>query len=362
MSSYLHGPTMNTPVANSPHAAASGASPRLRLLALGLGLVLFAILVNRLGLDALRHNLRQSGWVLLPVLGLWLAAYCCNALSWRLLMAGQPGRPGFGTILSTTISGFALNYATPILSVGGEALKLAAATRWLGNPRKGAGSVVGYRLLFTTAHVTIMLGAVVVAAAHGSAVPAAQWALAACALVLLIDMLVLLSVHRAGALLRLLDLIPKIPGISRLAGKAESKREALAEIDQQITALYRHRPALFWLALMSELTARTLTLGEFYLVPRSLGLQVSVADAFAMGGLTSLASLIMFIVPYGLGAKEAGSLGAFRLLGYDPSIGVYTAVVGRLRELCWIGIGLLILAFGRGEWRKEKGEGNCPES
>jgi hypothetical protein len=86
-------------------------------------------------------------------------------------------------------------------------------------------------------------------------------------------------------------------------------------------------------------------LGEFYLVPRSLGLAVTPWDAFAMGGLTSLVGLMLFVVPFGLGAKEAGSLGAFRLLGYDPAIGVYTAVVGRLRELCWIGIGLLLLAL-----------------
>ena len=339
---------LGTTIFSANHGlSASRVTPRIRLVALGLGLLLFGLLIHRLGLATLIENLRRSGWVLLPVLGLWFGAYCCNAFSWRLLMSGQPGRPGFGTILRTTISGFALNYATPILSVGGEALKLAAATRWLGNPRKGAGSVLGYRLLFTTAHVTIMLGAVLTALAHGSTVAAAKWALVACGLFLLIDLLILLSVHRAGALLRLLDLLPKIPGVSRFAARVEPRREALAEVDQQISALYRHRPALFWLALASELTARTLMLGEFYLVPRSLGIEVSVADAFAMGGLTSLAGLIMFVVPYGLGAKEAGSLGAFRLLGYDPAIGVYTAVVGRLRELCWIGIGLLILAADR---------------
>lgn len=329
-------------------------SARIRLLALGIGLALFGLIVYRLGLDTLRENLHHSGWVLLPILGLWLAAYCCNAFSWRLIMSGEAGRPGFGTTLSTTISGFALNYATPILSVGGEALKIAAATRWLGNARKGAGSVVGYRLLFTTAHVTVMLLAVLVALAHGPGSPVAGAALWGCALLLFLEAAILFSVHRAGALLRLLDLLQRTPGISRIALKAESKREALAEMDQQVTALFRRSPALFWVALASELTARTLMLGEFYLVPRSLGLQVTVADAFAMGGLTSLVGLIMFVIPFGLGAKEAGSLGAFRLLGYDPSIGVYTAVVGRMRELCWIGIGLGLLAVtsrGKGEGR-----------
>lgn len=320
-------------------------STRVRILALVLGLVLFALLVYRLGLDTIARNLHRSGWVLGPVLLLWFGAYCCNAFSWRLIMKGQEGRPGFGTTLSTTITGFAINYATPILSVGGEALKIAAATRWLGSASKGAGSVVGYRLLFTTAHVCIMLLAVLVALAHWPESVVARWALGGCSLLLLLEAGILLSVHRAGALLRLLDLLHRVPWMGKLAAKAESKRAALAEMDGQVTALYRTYPGLFWLALLSELVARTLMLGEFYLVPRSLGMAVTPADAFAMGGLTSLVGLIMFVVPFGLGAKEAGSLGAFRLLGYDPSIGIYTAIVGRMREMCWIGIGLLLLAL-----------------
>jgi hypothetical protein len=320
-------------------------SYRLRLLALVLGVILFGLLLHRVGWHNLLDNLHRAGWVLAPVMLLWLGTYCCNATSWRLIMADEPGRPGFGSALNVTISGFALNYATPVLSVGGEALKVAAATRWLGSTRRAAGSVVGYRLLFTTAHVTCMLAAVTIAWRHGPGTPFARWALGLGALALLAGAAVLLSIHRAGALLQLLGLLQRIPGLGRLAAKAEPKREALAELDQLVTALWRTRPARFWTALGFEVVGRTLMLGEFYLVPRSLGLAVTPWDAFAMGGLTSLVGLMLFVVPFGLGAKEAGSLGAFRLLGYEPAIGVYTAVVGRLRELCWIGIGLLLLAL-----------------
>jgi hypothetical protein len=317
---------------------------RLRLLALALGLVLFGFVLYRVGLHNLIDNFRRAGWVLAPIMLLWLGTYCCNATSWRLIMADEPGRPGFGEALQTTISGFALNYATPVLSVGGEALKAAAATRWLGSARRGAGAVVGYRLLFTTAHVLCMLTAVGIAVLHGPTTPVARWGLGLAAVILLLEVALLLSIHRAGALLQLLALLHRIPGLGRLATKAEAKREALGELDQVVTALWRTRPIRFWAALGLEVLGRSLMFGEFYLVPRSLGLAVTPWDGFAMGGLTSLVGLMLFVVPFGLGAKEAGSLGAFRLLGYDPAIGVYTAVVGRVRELCWIGIGLLLLA------------------
>lgn len=335
-------------------------SRRLRLVALALGVILFGLLLYRVGLHNLLDNLRRAGWVLAPVMLLWLGTYCCNATSWRLIMADEPGRPGFGAALNVTISGFALNYATPVLSVGGEALKVAAATRWLGNTRRAAGSVVGYRLLFTTAHVICMLVAVAIAVGHGPATPVARWSLGFAALILLAEAALLLSIHRAGALLRLLALLHRIPGLGRLAARAEQKRDALSELDQLVTALWRTRPARFWTALSLEILGRTLMLGEFYLVPRSLGLAVTPWDAFAMGGLTSLVGLMLFVVPFGLGAKEAGSLGAFRLLGYDPAIGVYTAVVGRLRELSWIGIGLLLLALQpkKGTVNGERGTGN----
>jgi len=33
----------------------------------------------------------------------------------------------------------------------------------------------------------------------------------------------------------------------------------------------------------------------------------------------------------------------FQLLGLDPALGVYTAIVSRLRDIAWIGVGLALV-------------------
>jgi hypothetical protein len=51
----------------------------------------------------------------------------------------------------------------------------------------------------------------------------------------------------------------------------------------------------------------------------------------------------MFMLPYELGAKEGSLYLLFRLVGVNPALGVYAALVSRLRDLAWIGIGLVLI-------------------
>ena len=56
----------------------------------------------------------------------------------------------------------------------------------------------------------------------------------------------------------------------------------------------------------------------------------------------------IFIVPFEVGTKEGSLYLFFRLLRLDPALGVYTAIVSRLRDLAWIGAGLgLVWLSGR---------------
>jgi len=48
-------------------------------------------------------------------------------------------------------------------------------------------------------------------------------------------------------------------------------------------------------------------------------------------------------VPFEAGTKEGSLYLLFRLLGLDPALGVYTAIVARLRDVVWIGAGLALV-------------------
>ncbi len=89
-------------------------------------------------------------------------------------------------------------------------------------------------------------------------------------------------------------------------------------------------------------------MSEYFLILLSMGIDVGWARAFVVGGLASLVGNVMFVLPYELGAKEGALYLLFGLVGVNPALGVYAALVSRLRDLAWIGIGLvLIWAAGR---------------
>ena len=72
--------------------------------------------------DELLANLRRAGMWLPAVVGLWIIIYLFNTLSWYIIIRdGKKGTPiPFWKVYKLTVSGFALNYATPVGLMGGE--------------------------------------------------------------------------------------------------------------------------------------------------------------------------------------------------------------------------------------------------
>ncbi len=321
-------------------------SRRVRLGILLLGLALFVYLVARIGLRTLAADAAATGWWIVPILLVYGVVYAGNALAWRIVMAGEPGRPSFLQTYALTISGFALNYLTPVVSLGGEPYKAAAVSEAMG-ARRAAGSVVLYTMLHTLSHLLIWLLATGVALAilpHSPALTAGLVALAA----LLAGLIALVfSGHRNGVLEGALNLLHRIPLLHRAAHALEGRRELLIGMDEQIVSFYRRDRGRFFLALGVDTAARAVGMLEFYLILASLGNPVSYAKAFLLGGMSTAFLNLFFFVPYELGSREGGMYLIYNLLGLDPGWGVYTVIVNRLREVAWIGVGLLLLPLGR---------------
>ena len=172
-----------------------------------------------------------------------------------------------------------------------------------------------------------------------------QLAIAGGGLMLLLLVLLLLTGHRYGGLERLLDLLHRIPLLDRLARRLEPKRATLAQMDEQITEFYHRRPRRFVQALALEYLSRSIFMFEYVLIALGVGVTITFAQAYVIGGLTSLVQNVIFVVPFEVGTKEGSLYLVFQLLGLDPALGVYTAIVSRLRDLVWIGGGLALVWF-----------------
>src|SRR6266567_2028833 len=77
-------------------------------------------------------NARQAGWVFIPLLGLTGVMYLCHGAAAWLMLAPEPRRPSFCRTWAITVSGFSINYVTPMVNLGGEPYKAAVLAPWIG--------------------------------------------------------------------------------------------------------------------------------------------------------------------------------------------------------------------------------------
>lgn len=308
------------------------------------GATVFGYLVAQIGVGELVSDAARTGWVFIPIVGLYALVYACSARAWQLIMASDPRRPSFWRALVVLITSSSLNFLTPVVNAGGEPYRAAAIAPWLGK-RRAAGSVILHRLLHSFAYVLVWLSAVLLALfllpPH---TPTAVYALLVGVGLLLVAIIALfVSAHRRGLLERLLDRLQRLPLVRRFAAVLEPHRPLLMELDLQITEFYHRHPRRFVQAIALEYLSRCIFMFELLLIVASLGVRLGYARAFAIGGLEAILGNVMFFVPFELGAREGAFVALFSLFGMDPQLGLYASIVGRVRDFAWIGIGLALM-------------------
>jgi len=307
-----------------------------------LGAAVFAYLVAQIGAGRLAADAARTGWMFIPIVGVYAVVYGCSALAWRLTMKSDPHKPSFWRTYAMLVSAGALNFLTPVINAGGEPYRIAALTPWLGK-RRAAGSVILHRMLHSLSYVLVWLtalGLAFVLLPQGAA-PTVALILIAVALVGVIALL--LFGHRRGVLERVLDWMHHLPVVRRLAALLEPRRALLVELDRQITDFYHRHPRRFVQAVALEYLGRCIYMVELVLIAASLGIRLGYLQAFAIGGLEALLGNLLFFVPFELGAREGTFYVLFGLFGLQPQLGLYASIVSRVRDFAWIGLGLLLM-------------------
>src|SRR3712207_2097031 len=289
---------------------------------------IFAILVMlctfEMDYAELWSNLKKAGIYFPAVLLLWVVIYGFNALAWYIIIRdGEHARVSFVRVYKLTISGFALNYATPVGLMGGEPYRIMELTPYVG-VKKATSSVILYVMTHIFSHFWF-------------------WGLSALAFLLLEGgnwgtNLVMLSViavvalaifffmkgYKNGMAVKTLHLLTYIPFLKYWAKRfLAEKQEELRKIDEQIADLHRQRPTTFYSAVGLELLARIIGCLEVYFILSIMTSDVSFLDCIYIMAFTSLFANLFFFSPMQLGAREGGFALATQGLTITPAFGVY---------------------------------------
>lgn len=311
------------------------------------GLTVLAIMVAQLDFDEVWKGISHAGYWFLAVVVLWAFLYIFNATAWYIIIKSDDHSSthnlSFFHIYRLTVSGFALNYATPGGLMGGEPYRIMSISPIVGAER-ASSSVILYAMTHMFSHFWFWAISIVLFLITQVVTLELGILLALCTVFCILGLWFFMAGYRKGLANRALNIARHIPFLKRWAEPfIASHKEQLDTIDSQISALHKQNPRTFVTAVLLELTCRIVSSLEIYFILLVLMPEVSFIQCILILAFTSLFANLMFFIPLQLVGREGGFLMSTAAFGISTSAGIFVALLVRLRELIWTAIGLALI-------------------
>ena len=340
------------------------------LFIIGVVAVVVMILTFDVSFTELWSHLTRAGYWLIPIIGIWVFVYGLNALGWQSIIRSNTDEHdrhvSFWRIFRLTITGYALNYATPVGGLGGEPYRIMELSKDVSN-QHATSSVILYAMMHFFAHFWLWFSSIFLylLLAVFSLVPmtaAIAIAMAAAIVFCLLAFYVFSRGYKHGLVVKVIRWIGKIPGLKGWSQRFQERHaEALQNIDAQIAALHKQDKRAFYSSLLLEYASRIVQSLEILFMLLLFGIDCGggfsglfltfLYSVLILSFTTLLANLIGFL-PMQLGVQEGGFMISIALIGmsapfganYDAAaLGIFVSIICRVREILWILIGILLM-------------------
>lgn len=318
------------------------------LFIIGLAAVIIMLFTFEVSFRQLWADICRAGYWLFAVIGLWLVLYVMNALTWLVILRESGEVPiSFARLLKITISGFALNSATPVGLLGGEPYKIMEMTPVVGSQR-ATSSVVLFAMMHIFSHFWFWLTGVVL---YLLVMPLQSGIAVLLALVVLLcfaGIYLFVKGYKNGMMVKLIRALCHIPGCRNWAHRfADSHAESLQRIDSQIAALMSQSRRSFYLSLALEYIGRMMQALEIFfmlLIFDTGGASfLTYIHCVLILAFTSLFANMLFFIPMQMGGREGGFAMSTAQMGMTNEIGLFISIISRVRELFWMAVGLALI-------------------
>lgn len=325
---------------------------KLRNLFFLIGVVAVAIMLWKFEMpyDQVLQNVQRAGIWFPAVLLLWGVIYFMNTCAWQVILESGDGEGHvpFWKVYKYTVTGFSLNYVTPVGLLGGEPYRIMEVSAYVGK-EKATSSVILHAMMHIFSHFCFWAFSILLyLALYGAQM---GWGMAV--LLLLIAAFCALGIYffmkgyRNGLALNVLNFFARLPFCKKkFGGFIERNRAAIERVDEQIAALHAQSRRVFYLSLSLEFFARVIGCLEIMFILFIMTSDVSFWDCILIQAFTSLFANLFFFMPMQMGAREGGFALATGGLAMTKAFGVYTSLIVRLREIFWIVVGIALMKVG----------------
>lgn len=331
---------------------------------LGCAAVVVMLLTFDVSFVELWQHLCHAGYWLIPIIGIWLVVYALNAFAWQAIIEGNLGHKApisFWRIYRLTITGYALNYATPVGGLGGEPYRIMELSKDI-DKQHATSSVILYAMMHFFAHfwfwfISIFIYLALAAGGNLPITPAIGITLAIIVVFCLLAFYLFSKGYRNGLVKYVLGVISHIPGLKKWTLRQWARHaESIENIDHQIAALYGQDTWAFYRSLLLEYFSRVVQSAEvmFMLLLFGIdngggidGLTITFLHSILIVAFTTLFANLIGFLPMQLGVQEGGFVLSIAALGLSAALGIFVSIICRVREIIWILIGMLLMKIDK---------------
>lgn len=315
------------------------------------GLVVLVIMVLQLDFNEVWSGIQRAGYWFLAVVLLWAFLYMFNTAAWKIIINNiapeDRHRIRFWWLYKITVTGFALNYATPGGLMGGEPYRIMSLSPKIG-AEKASASVLLYAMTHIFSHFWFWLLSAALFAITQPVNMVMGIMLGVVTLFCSLAIWFFLKGYKKGIAVSAMNILRHFPLVKHKVQRFfDSHQEQLKTIDDRMKALHNQNPRSFALAVFLELTCRIISALEILFILLVIMPSANFIQCILILAFTSLFANMLFFMPLQLGGREGGFLMSAHGLKLSASAGIFVALLVRLRELVWTAIGLLLIKFDK---------------
>lgn len=310
------------------------------------------------------QHLTRAGYWLIPILGVWIFIYGMNALAWNCIIKSNCApdeHVSFMRVFKLTVTGYALNYATPVGGLGGEPYRIMELSKDMSNEH-ATSSVILYAMMHFFAHFWLWFTSVffylaLVVTGDVPLTPTIATVLLIIVVFCLLAFYVFSRGYKNGLVVRIIRWLGKVPGLKGWSQRfLDRHTETLQHIDQQIAALHKQDKRAFYTSLLLEYGSRIVQASEIFFMLLLFGIDngggfwglfLTYVHAILILSFTTLFANMIGFLPMQLGVQEGGFVLSIAALGFSAALGIFVSIICRVREIIWIFIGIMLMKIGK---------------